>query len=354
MRTIAYAALCVASIGVGTACGGKASGSGAPQDQTSGAGTASSSPGPGDASTPTGQPLVYFYANPLDGGAIYGVPAGGGAPVKLLSGDATHEIFDVLTFDARNIYYSSLDHDAPALSYSLRSVPIAGGAPTALSSLLGSISGIAVDANNVYFGVETDTLDDAGYTVFHGEIHSVPIAGGSQQVLATAAAGLGGVAVDATHVYWTTSGSVLKTPIVGGATETLASGQLNSREVAVDAVGVYWIDYGTVGTDCTSTDGSLWELAVGSSAPVNLASSLHAPGSLAVAGADAYWSEGGAFCNVASTPEGSVSKHSGATGTTSRLVSAINGPSNLYVGGSMLYFTKLTDHNALAPVITNL
>jgi hypothetical protein len=354
MRTLASAALWATSISVAAACSGKVD----------------------DASTPpptTGQPLAYFYGNPVDGGVIYGVPAGGGAPVKLLMGDSTHDIGSVVTFDARNIYYSSEDIVAPAngqpFSYSLHSIPITGGPSTTLSSLLDGISGIAIDAINVYFSVQTaDTFDDAGVAAPHGAIHTVPIGGGAQRVLATLAASPGGVAVDSTYVYWTAgaaagarsgsaaSGSVLKTPIAGGTTLTIASGQLNPRQIAVDATGVYWIDYGTVGVDCTSSDGALWELVTGSSVPTTLASSLHGPGSLALKGPDVYWGETGFFCNTEKTAGGSVSKRAGATGATSAVASAIFDPDNLHVGGSLLYFTQVTDttNDVFTPTVSKL
>jgi hypothetical protein len=308
----------------------------------------------------TGQPLAYFYGDLADGGVIYGVPAGGGTPVKLLSGDLTHEIGETMTFDAQNIYYSSQDSVAStdvqsfgqSFSYSLHSAPIAGGASTTLASLLYGISGIAVSSDSVYFGAQTG-VPSPSTDLPPWEIHRVPIGGGAQQVIATV--GRPSIAIDSAYVYWTGGQYLLKAPIGGGTTVTIASG-LDAQDIAVDATGVYWIDYGTTSTDCTSNDGSLWELATGSSTPVTLASSLHAPGSLAVRDADVYWSEGGSFCNVPQTPLGSVFKRAGATGATSTVASAIFDPANLYVGGSLLYFTQVTDpsNGVLAPTVTKL
>jgi len=50
------------------------------------------------------------------------------------------------------------------------------------------------------------------------------------------------IAVDATYVYWTTSGEVKRVPLDGGTPTTIASGGPSSN-IAVDAVYVYWTSY---------------------------------------------------------------------------------------------------------------
>ncbi len=54
------------------------------------------------------------------------------------------------------------------------------------------------------------------------------------------------LAVDATHVYWTTAGGAAqRSPIEGGSVETLAEDQESPRAIAVDAEYVFWANEGS-------------------------------------------------------------------------------------------------------------
>jgi hypothetical protein len=57
------------------------------------------------------------------------------------------------------------------------------------------------------------------------------------------------VAMDATHVYWTTSGNegaVMRAPLAGGDPEMIAANQSWPSAIAVDATSVYWASGGTL------------------------------------------------------------------------------------------------------------
>jgi hypothetical protein len=56
---------------------------------------------------------------------------------------------------------------------------------------------------------------------------------------------VGGVALDATDVYWTSGHAVLKMPKTGGLAVALAANQDSPGHIAVDATTVYWVDDAT-------------------------------------------------------------------------------------------------------------
>ena len=301
----------------------------------------------------------YFFANPVDSGHVYGVPAGGGAAVILASGDASSDIGQALTFDDRAVYFASQDvTDAAsgAYSYSLHALPIAGGPIVTLASGLDAITGVAVDAYYLYFLDQTTDVDpDSGALAPHGTVERVPLDAQSRpQLLATARASLGGIAVDGNYVYFTQStpsasgssaptGSVWRLPHAGGPSESLATGQLRPSRIVVDSGNLYWLNAGTMQVDCTPPDGALVMLPSGSAAPATVASALHGANSLAVHNGDVYWSTLGAFCNAGSATSGGVFKFASAAGTTTTVASGISGPDNLYVDAADTYFTTVVD-----------
>ncbi len=303
----------------------------------------------------------YFFANPVDGGNIYGVPSGGGLPVVLTSGDGTHDIGEVFTFDDQTLYFGSEDiPNAPSgsITYSLHALPIAGGPSVTLASGLGQLVALAVDAHALYFlDQSTSTVeDDAGLITPHGAVERISLAAAdpSPQVLATVAASLGGIAVDANYVYWTVStpssprssvpmGSIWRLPLAGGASESLATSQLNPGPIVVDAGTLFWLNDGTMQVDCTPPDGALLMLPAGSDSPTTVSSALHGARSLAARNGAVYWSTLGPFCNSGGDKSGSVFKFAPAVGTTATVASGISHPDNLYVGATDVYFTTLVD-----------
>jgi len=74
----------------------------------------------------------------------------------------------------------------------------------------------------------------------NGAVESAPKAGGAIDVLSVGSSG-GGIAMDATNVYWSSSTDLLSIPVSGGATVTVASAP-QSLSLAVDSTNLYWMD----------------------------------------------------------------------------------------------------------------
>jgi hypothetical protein len=152
-----------------------------------------------------------------------------------------------------------------------------GGGPCPVTLATGVFySGIAVDANSVYFYGGA------------GGLMKVPVGGGTAITLA-ATTGIIAIAVDATSVYWITSTKVMKVPLGGGGPVTLASGlggptgAGSPNSIALDGASVYWTTSGSAAT------GTVMTVPLGGGALVTLAAAENSPSSIAVGGNTAYW-----------------------------------------------------------------
>ena len=116
----------------------------------------------------------------------------------------------------------------------INQAPLNGPGPvTTLFSGQDSPVGIAVQAGILY------------WTSGLGTIKKAPVAGGPITTLTTDTR-IFGLAVDGTHIYWTTGedGEVKAYPLAGGQQSVLARGQNGSYGVAVDATQIYWTNRG--------------------------------------------------------------------------------------------------------------
>jgi hypothetical protein len=111
--------------------------------------------------------------------------------------------------------------------------PLSGGTPVTLASEQTEISNPAIDASKVYWGTSNGS----------GAVMMVPLAGGMPTTLSATAFAPTNLVVDATGVYAITSPSIVKVPLGGGSPVNVAQGN-EPAGIAMDATHLYWTDYG--------------------------------------------------------------------------------------------------------------
>ena len=145
---------------------------------------------------------------------------------------------DSMAVDGTSLYW--LEHgdlmDGPG---SLMRMSKCGGAPERLATTSNYPGRVVVDATHAYW-----TSQAAAGT---GGVRSVPLAGGAPTLIAPDGNDTG-VAVDATYVYWIDHGStVMRAPKTGGAAVVFASGPFPWDSVAVNASRVVWTNQPAMG-----------------------------------------------------------------------------------------------------------
>ncbi len=145
-----------------------------------------------------------------------------------------------ITLDADSAYWSNEEGSLVKLSRMAAS----GTAPQVLLSGLSRPRGVAFDENNV-FVVASGNVNGSD-----GTLYRVPKNGGVGVELATSLHNPRELAVDATHVYFTSYGDgtvqrMSKDAVAGGTREVIATAQQFPIGIAVDDRYIFWINFAT-------------------------------------------------------------------------------------------------------------
>jgi hypothetical protein len=147
----------------------------------------------------------------------------GGAPTMLVSTVGV----GFIALDTTNVYFTA--------GSGIFKLPLDGDASATLLAMAGNTVGVAVDAKNVY------------WLEFGASLQSVPIGGGAATALATGltSAAVSGLALGSTTLYFAGDKSVKAVPIGNGTPLTLFASDSSATPlgVAVDATSVYWTNF---------------------------------------------------------------------------------------------------------------
>ena len=156
----------------------------------------------------------------------------------------------------------------------IRKIARDGGTAVAIGAQSGARD-LVVDTTGVY-------LTNSGLSSGGGAVVRMGLGGEAPLTLASGLNDPEGIALDATHVYWTEKGggTVMKVPRGGGAATVLASGQQAPLGLAVVPAGVYWTN---------SMGGTVMNVGLDGGSPVALVSGQRRPTQIAVDACDVYW-----------------------------------------------------------------
>jgi hypothetical protein len=237
--------------------------------------------------------LTTVTRMPIGGGEITTLHVGRGEGLRI-------------TVDATSVYWTNDLGTQPAVDTTgtVMKVPLGGGTSTTIASGQVLALGIAVDPTNVYWTDQFTAPNSycVGSSICFGTVMKAPRTGGSPVTLASGRSGgwgAHGMAIDGTHVYWTTTsdppmstGAILKVPLGGGTPITIASAQDNPLNIAVDAKSVYW----------TNSDypGDVMTVPLSGGTPTTLATAQNYPTGIAVDESNVYWTDSG-DCDASET-----------------------------------------------------
>jgi hypothetical protein len=226
--------------------------------------------------------FVYSVGTSTDGyGAVNKISVTGG-PLTTLASIAEADGAVSVVLSGTTLFWNEVNAAV------VESLPVTGGTPLQIATSQWHVSGIAVDDSYVYF------TDDWSYVV-----QRVPLGGGSVTMLAPGDSP-GGVAVDATSVYWADFYSIKKAPktgLVGGGTPTVVvAGQTGIYSITLDATNLYWSD---------ASAGTVNMIPIAGGEPRILATGQLSPGKIVVGPTTVYWVNFGTG-GLSSSSDGSV------------------------------------------------
>lgn len=196
-----------------------------------------------------------------------------------------------IAVDQENVYYG--------VDGAIMKVPIQGGVPVALVRLTFPAIAIAVHGGNVFWVDHDDSSMING-----GSVHKVDIAGGVPVLLASDDSQPNAIAVDDESVYWLDQGAVMKVPAAGGGTPTMLAPASYPAEIAVGGANVYWTEFLGENSAPSAEDGRLMRVPINGGAAVVLASDQAHPVGVAVDSANVYWTTLGSTTGIFFAPQG--------------------------------------------------
>lgn len=248
-------------------------------------------------------------------GTVKTAPLTGGSETTFATGPAVPLTSTTrLISDGVHLYWSSGGDNT------LRKLPLGGSAPTTLATATTAVSSIALDATHLYW-----TTWGTSETVMR-----VAVTGGTPETLASEQPYPNAVAVNDGSVYWGTSGSgvglgaVLKVPVTGGSPVTVASGQSAPRTIVFDSTSLYWTD---------RIAGTVMMAPLSGGAPTSLATGHSGASPMALSDGMLYWA------NNTLDSTGAVNSVSVSGGTVTPLATGETSPSAIAIAGSNVYWT---------------
>jgi len=189
---------------------------------------------------------TYAYWTEWNGGDVRRAPLTGGGPVEVLGTVSATAGWGRIAVSPTRVFWATRNDDIGVWAAPIDTVTGEVFAVASAPSLGLSVQevadpiGVAVDATHVYF------TDAGGGLVLRRTIDSVLAEEDvAADIIAANQGGAGDLAVDATHVYWITGSEVWRRVKDGsGAVETLATGQDEANAIVVDDQSVYWVDNG--------------------------------------------------------------------------------------------------------------
>jgi len=188
---------------------------------------------------------VFFARRTSDGPAVWSVPKSGGTPVRVASG-----IAGFIVADDAFVYWTD--------GASIYSAPVAGGTGSLLAT--GMIGRLALDEFGALYWVLMRDFQGG-----KGSLHRM-----QNRVDAVIASGQNenfGVAVDATHAYFTCSSTdgtdqaIRRVPKAGGAVETVLTTSSQPLALRVDPQNVYFRDLNGAVWSRSKSGGTLRQLS---------------------------------------------------------------------------------------------
>ena len=152
------------------------------------------------------------------------------------------------------------------------------GAATAADVLTGAGRGLGLNLDHIYWAGTSQTISSAN------------LDGSDPQTLVSGQNGPIGVAVDASHLYWTnqTDGSIWAADRDGTSPHVISNAGLAGWDIAVGGDHLYWTMLGR-----PPSGGAIWEANLDGSDPHAIVTGQAAPVGIAVNSGNIYWSTTG-------------------------------------------------------------